>query len=647
MIPSIRTRHAFLTLAVCLPSAALPAASYFPMADADLVRQAPIVARAEVTERTARLDRDGDEDRPFTVVTLRTIELYKGSLEKTFTVVVPGGAVGELKWWVPGAPDFEPGQEVVLMLNALPGRSGEYGLSEFGLSKFDVVADEAGRTFAVRPHFGPDADLFVSRREFPLTAKAMGSPDYPARDGESFLGALRELAAGLPLPDIAYAYPRGEFRRAGPLVREKFGYLGGVELGNCRGQPCMFRWRYEPGGSPDTVVFITGTQSNLSSTYPICGIDQSCLVQDAISKWHGVANTDIRVSGPMPTGIVDARMDLDVAHDGTAWSTPYNCSGGGVAGLGGATSQGTARTYRGLSPYYDLGSGIISMRRWTCTYPTAAFQGIFLHELGHVLGLNHPDQYQSVHSTTNLAQWNAAVMFSGGHYPSVNTPQDDDIQGMQFYYGTQAPGPAPAANFSFSPASPKAGSAVAFSDTSSNSPTGWLWFFGDPSSASNFTRDRNPSHVYAAAGSYTVDLIAGSLNGGSRTSKQVSVAPSGVPSVCTPDTTTLCLNASRFRVTADWEKKDGSKGKGTAVKLTPDTGYFWFFNSSNIEVVTKVLAFCANPFNAYWVFAAGLTNVKTTLTYTDTKNGTVVTKENPQGTAFVPIQDTAAFKTCP
>ena len=35
------------------------------------------------------------------------------------------------------------------------------------------------------------------------------------------------------------------------------------------------------------------------------------------------------------------------------------------------------------------------------------------------------------------------------------------------------------------------------------------------------------------------------------------------------------------------------------------------------------------------------------LTVADTQNGTVKTYRNPINTAFAPIQDTAAFATCP
>ncbi len=109
---------------------------------------------------------------------------------------------------------------------------------------------------------------------------------------------------------------------------------------------------------------------------------------------------------------------------------------------------------------------------------------------------------------------------------------------------------------------------------------------------------------------------------------------------CVANDTTLCLSASRFQVTANFETPDGHKGAAHAVALTANTGYFWFFDPTNVEVVTKVLPFCADPYNSIWVFAAGLTNVKVDLTYTDTNNGTVVMKHNDLGVPFAPVQDT-------
>jgi streptogramin lyase len=115
---------------------------------------------------------------------------------------------------------------------------------------------------------------------------------------------------------------------------------------------------------------------------------------------------------------------------------------------------------------------------------------------------------------------------------------------------------------------------------------------------------------------------------------------------CVADAMTLCLNNGRFRVTADWRTRDGSNGQGRGVALTSDSGYFWFFEAANVELVVKVLNGCGLN-SRYWTFAAGLTDVEVTLTVTDTLTGAVKTYANPQGTAFQPIQDTAAFATCP
>ena len=111
--------------------------------------------------------------------------------------------------------------------------------------------------------------------------------------------------------------------------------------------------------------------------------------------------------------------------------------------------------------------------------------------------------------------------------------------------------------------------------------------------------------------------------------------------------TTLCLNDSRFTVTADFQSTaEGPSTAASAVPLTSDTGYFWFFDPTNVEVITKVLNGCATN-GHYWVFAAGLTNLGVQITVTDTLKGTQKTYSNPLGTAFPPIQDTSAFATCP
>jgi PKD repeat protein len=652
MTPKPLSSRLLVALAALLPAGLLPGATYLPLSDADLARRAPVIVRASVVSVETRLERVGSENRPFTIVTLQRIEALRGAVGETLAVRLPGGRIGEVAWWVPGTPVLAPGSEVVLMLDRDPGHPGEFRLTEFGLSKFDLVADSSGRRFAVRPAFGWREDLALSGRSEPSNGLAEKGAVL-ARDGDSFLAALRALGRGQPMSDVAWASAVSD-STPGDGIRQKWVNIAGREPGDCGDGPCLFRWFWDMGNSAAGVVTAMGTQSNLRNDDPNCGTDSICDVQNAVDQWSGISQTDVRYSGLAAGGNVIVHLDALQSHDGgSAWNTPLDC-GGGVIGLGGPGDGFGPRTYRGDSPYYAPSSGEVSMRKVTCStgYSARTFRTAVLHELGHTLGLGHPDDdgtgiaVESLHSTTSASDWTNAVMNSHIPLSRPDAPQADDVQAIQYYYGTGATGAAPAANFGFSPAAPAAGASVSFQDASTGSPTGWNWDFGDTASgASNSSSQQNPTHAFSGPGTYTVTLSAGSLAGTGTASKQVVVGTGS--SACTPNATTMCLNNARFRVTASWQKLDGTTGNGMAIPLTGDSGYFWFFNSANVEVVTKVLNGCYAPFDSYWVFAAGLTNVKVTLTVTDTTTGTPKTYVNPLGTAFVPIQDTSAFSTCP
>ncbi len=138
----------------------------------------------------------------------------------------------------------------------------------------------------------------------------------------------------------------------------------------------------------------------------------------------------------------------------------------------------------------------------------------------------------------------------------------------------------------------------------------------------------------------------------------INLAPTSVPATytlslscsglngCTTGANEACLENGRFKVTATYADTEGQAGNAQTVPLTDDTAYLWFFESSNVESVVKVLNGCGVN-NHYWVFAGGLTNVNVKLTVTDTKTNKSVTYTNPQNTEFQPIQDTSAFATCP
>lgn len=133
-------------------------------------------------------------------------------------------------------------------------------------------------------------------------------------------------------------------------------------------------------------------------------------------------------------------------------------------------------------------------------------------------------------------------------------------------------------------------------------------------------------------------------DGSDRVESVVALSEFTPNATCVQDSNTICLSNDRFRVTATYTL-NSQTGNAGAVRLTGDTGYFWFFGSSNVEAVIKVIDGC--PVNdRFWVFAGGLTDQQTTITVTDTTTGTTKQYTNPAGTKFAPVQDTSAFATC-
>jgi len=195
---------------------------------------------------------------------------------------------------------------------------------------------------------------------------------------------------------------------------------------------------------------------------------------------------------------------------------------------------------------------------------------------------------------------------------------------------------APCVNmFGFDECQAQVGQVVSFTATSTL-PFTFNWDFGDGGKATG----RSATHAWSKPGQFVMELAA---SNGTQTAFQTKIFEIGSgPVGCVPSATRLCLESNRFQVDVAWTTPQGGSGPGQAVPLTDDTGYFWFFSNTNVEMVIKVLNGCGLN-QKYWVFAGGLTNVKVDITVTDTMTGTVQTYHNPQNTAFQPLQDTSAF----
>ncbi len=83
-----------------------------------------------------------------TFLTIEAQEYFKGGPGDTVIVRVPGGQLGRYKTIFVGAPEFHPGDEVVLFLRSYGGRVSIVGLSQ---GAFRVTSDRIGTRLVTSP----------------------------------------------------------------------------------------------------------------------------------------------------------------------------------------------------------------------------------------------------------------------------------------------------------------------------------------------------------------------------------------------------------------------------------------------------------------------------------------------------------------
>lgn len=151
-------------------------------------------------------------------------------------------------------------------------------------------------------------------------------------------------------------------------------------------------------------------------------------------------------------------------------------------------------------------------------------------------------------------------------------------------------------DFTYSPNAPKAGARVLFTNTS-DAGENWVWKFGDGSQSTL----KSPSHIYTAAGTYVVELMADSNK--TRTMKHVVEVLDSIPSIYVASDTVqqyssivlkaAFYNPSKASVTYDWSI-DEQLFTITQGSLTSDSivGYFSDYGKSttvklNITIGSK------------------------------------------------------------
>jgi matrixin/thrombospondin type 3 repeat protein len=399
------------TLLTSLTALATAQAATVPYrTDRELVNLATRIVRARVIDTEA-------VEEPSGAIRTRTrvavLEDFTGAADPILTIVEPGGRLPDgRELWIPGAPRYVPGEEVVLCLERGPA-----GLRTVAL---------AFAAFHVRP----DAVAGARLERFSGVAVVGGS--RAAVEAPRTLAAFRETVAaakGVGARAVLSAADAEAHVAAGSRVVESpFTLLGGG-----------FRWREADGDVP--IVWYR----NVLTPASVQGSDADAELRVALDAW--TRPTDARVAlafggerldeGPASQAYCTA---VNAGAGVITWGDPGNELPVGVLAIGGgcgtsATHVVNNTAFRSFTHGFVIMNDAAALAGYT-TVPNVT--RILEHEVGHAIGLGHTDG-----DTSN-------IMYPSCCHVVTPTPPaigQDDRAGVVFIY----PMPPPSCTWAISP----------------------------------------------------------------------------------------------------------------------------------------------------------------------------------------------------
>jgi fibronectin type III domain protein len=632
-----------LALVIALAATLAPAAfatSFVRVADEALADQARLIVAGTVVSRGAPAGSMATDYR------LRVEEVLAGEAAGELVVRVPSGGDGPARRKIWGAPSFRSGERALLFLT--PGEAGTWRVLHLFLGAFHQV--QAGeRTLAARD-LSEVSEVKLSPEGELETAPAEDAE--PVRDFAAFTRWLKARRRGETAPDYRLA---GETATTARRIAGKATYFEDPDDGR------RMRWfTFDSGGHVGFLAYNQGQFGLASGGYSE--------FQTALAAWNAETQTPIDYRydgktgvnfGPDPNAPEDD-LNTIVFNDPRNLIEPFSCATGGVLAFGGPVYFIATQAFHGEQFHPIASADIVVADGLSCFFAnspsgTKAAQELFAHELGHTLGLGHACGDNFSPSCSSSAAVNDALMRAFVHDDARGALlANDDKNGIRSLYSLGGSGSPPAAPTGLA-AAPTSTSTIhlTWQDNASDETayvvelatlTGTFHQFGGELPANSTSADVSG---LAEATGYLFRVRARNANGDSANSNVASAATNGTVASCVEGATTLCLNHDRFKVTVQWTTSAGESGAGTTIPYTDDSGLVWFFSASNLELMIKVLDACVAPFEHYWVFVGGITDVQFLTTVVDTHTGAVRVYLNELGHPANAVTDTSAFATCP
>ena len=311
--------------------------------------------------------------------------------------------------------------------------------------------------------------------------------------------------------------------------------------------PTSWAWDFDNNGTTDSTVRNPQHTYTVPGTYGVTLTATNATGSDSetrsgyivVSGGSGGATTtftpaaDAKVSSSSPNTNYGTTTDLRVR---TASSNSFNSYlRFNVAGLSGSVTSATLRLF--VTGATASGGGIhaLAPSAWTETgirwSNAPAITGSALDTRGAVT-VGTWVEWNVTSAVGGNGTVELALRNSGGSGTYSSREGANDPQLVIVTAGGSPPPPAPVAGFSGTPTSGLAPLTVAFTDTSTNTPTSWAWDFDNNGTVDSTAQ--HPQRTYTVPGTYSVTLTATNATGGDSETRSGYIVVGSPPSNTAP-----------------------------------------------------------------------------------------------------------------